>query len=117
MKILIAASVALVLSAGTAFAWPKADDFRHKAMASDAFEIASSKMALGLSSNAKVKSFAKMMIHDHTMTTEHLLKGSGMNFSAVSSGRRQYPRATPSPPMTNSPATPAGSGCCWLSKI
>ena len=83
MKILIAASVALVLSAGTAFAWPKADDFRHKAMASDAFEIASSKMALGLSSNAKVKSFAKMMIHDHTMTTEHLLKGSGMTKAEV----------------------------------
>src|SRR5438105_9005344 len=38
-----------------------------------------------------------------------------MNFSAVSSGRLRYPRATPSPPIYNSPATPTGSGCRWPS--
>src|SRR5262249_20374936 len=43
-----------------------------------AFEIASSKIALGQSENPKVKDFAQMMIHDHSMTTEHLLAGSGM---------------------------------------
>ena len=75
--------VALALSAGTALAAPTTDEFRHKVMASDAFEIASSKMALGLSQNDKVKSFAKMMIHDHSLTTEHLLPGSGMTKAEV----------------------------------
>lgn len=73
----------VVLLTGTAMARPTADEFRHKAMASDAFEIASSKMALGLSQNAEVKAFAKMMIRDHTLTTEHLLPGSGMTKAEI----------------------------------
>ena len=36
--------------------------------------------------------------------------GSGTNRSAVSSGRPRYPRASPSPPMYSSPATPTGTG-------
>ena len=36
--------------------------------------------------------------------------GSGVNRSAVSSGRFKYPRATPSPAMKSSPATPMGTG-------
>ncbi|MNL16730.1 hypothetical protein D3C87_1377820 [compost metagenome] len=38
-------------------------------------------------------------------------KGSGTKRSAVRSGRWWYPRATPSPPRYNSPATPTGNGC------
>ena len=72
------AALAVAFVPPAALATPGADDFRHKAMASDAFEIASSKIALGQSENAKVKAFAKMMIHDHSLTTKHLLAGSGM---------------------------------------
>jgi putative membrane protein len=61
-----------------AYATPNAADFRHQAMASDAFEIASSKIALGQSNSTEVVAFAKMMIHDHTLTTKHLLVGFGM---------------------------------------
>lgn len=67
-----------VFTATNSLATPSADDFRHQAMASDAFEIASSKIALGQSGNARVKDFARLMIHDHTLTTDHLLMGSGM---------------------------------------
>ncbi len=72
-------ALALAVSTGAVLATPGADDFRHKAMTSDAFEIASSKIALGQSENAKVKAFAKLMIHDHSLTTKHLLIGSGMS--------------------------------------
>ena len=34
-----------------------------------------------------------------------------MNFSAVSSGRFRYPRASATPPMWSSPTTPTGTGC------
>jgi putative membrane protein len=78
-----AGTLALALSAIPALATPNAADFRHQAMQSDAFEIASSKIALGRSDNPKVKSFARLMIHDHTLTTEHLLAGSGMTKADV----------------------------------
>jgi putative membrane protein len=79
MKISLASGLALaVFAASGTLATPSADDFRHQAMASDAFEIASSKIALGQSDNPRVKEFAQLMIHDHTLTTEHLLSGSGM---------------------------------------
>jgi putative membrane protein len=78
MKISLATSLALSLFAATSsLATPSAGDFRHQAMASDAFEIASSKIALGQSENGRVKEFAQMMIHDHTLTTQHLLSGTG----------------------------------------
>jgi putative membrane protein len=86
MKFVVSAAVfALALSAATALSasTPTADDFRHKAMASDAFEIASSKLALKNSESAKVHSFARLMIRDHTKTTEHLLQGSGMTKADV----------------------------------
>jgi putative membrane protein len=79
MKYLAAfAGASLLVLSGHAFAAPSAPDFRHQAMASDAFEIQSSKIALGQSQNPQVKAFAKMMIHDHSLTTKHLLRGSGM---------------------------------------
>jgi putative membrane protein len=78
MKFLIAASVLALSFPAAALATPNADDFRHKAMASDAFEIASSKIALGQTDSAGVRTFAQLMIHDHSLTTKHLLRGSGM---------------------------------------
>src|SRR5579872_3284144 len=36
--------------------------------------------------------------------------GSATNRSAVNPGRFMYPRATPAPPMYNSPLTPTGTG-------
>lgn len=84
MKHIVAATaLAFGLSVAAAFSAPTADEFRHKAMASDAFEIASAKLALKNSENAKVHSFARLMIHDHTLTTAHLLKGSGMTKADV----------------------------------
>ncbi|HEY5047887.1 MAG TPA: DUF4142 domain-containing protein [Rhizomicrobium sp.] len=74
----VATSLAVGCLASAAFASPNATDFRHQAMASDAFEIASSKIALGQSTNPQIDAFAKMMIHDHSLTTKHLLMGSGM---------------------------------------
>jgi putative membrane protein len=82
-KIGIAASLVFGCMASVAFATPSASDFRHQAMASDAFEIASSKIALGQSNNTGVVAFAKMMIHDHSLTTKHLLMGSGMTQADV----------------------------------
>ena len=84
MKPLISTiAVAFALSAAAAFSAPAADDFRHKAMASDGFEIASSKLALKNSQNSRVRSFARLMIRDHTKTTEYLLQGSGMTEAEV----------------------------------
>jgi putative membrane protein len=80
---LFAALAATSIASGAAWATPNASDFRHQAMASDAFEIASSKIALGQSDNPKVKAFARLMIEDHTKTTAHLLAGSGMNKADV----------------------------------
>lgn len=75
--LVVAATLACAFAIPAA-ATPSAADFRHKAMASDGFEIASSKIALGKSQNPHVTAFARMMIHDHTKTTDHLLKRSGM---------------------------------------
>lgn len=86
MKLIIsAAAFAIALSAAAApsAAGPTADEFRHKAIASDAFEIASSKLALKNSESAKVHAFARLMIRDHTKTTEHLLRGSRLTKADV----------------------------------
>ncbi|HWE05983.1 MAG TPA: DUF4142 domain-containing protein [Rhizomicrobium sp.] len=77
------AALALAFVPPAALAAQGADDFRHKAMASDAFEIASSKIALGQSRNAGVKAFARMMIHDHSLTIKHLLARSRMSMEDV----------------------------------
>ena len=81
-KMITTLAVTCVIS-GAALATPNASDFRHQAMASDAFEIASSKIALGQSDNAKVKAFAHLMIEDHTKTAAHLLVGAGMTKADV----------------------------------
>ena len=81
----VTAMAAAWAASGAALATPNASDFRHQAMASDAFEIASSKIALGQSDNSKVKAFARLMIEDHTKTTAHLLTGSGMSKADVDS--------------------------------
>lgn len=49
-----------------------APDFVQKAAASDMFEIQSSRLALKRSSNPDVKTFARMMIRDHTQSTAAL---------------------------------------------
>src|SRR6266704_7223199 len=41
--------------------------------------------------------------------------GFATNFFAVSLGARRYPRATPVPPMYNSPRTPTGTGSMFRS--
>lgn len=84
MKFRIAcAALALASVSAAALAAPDTNEFRHKALASDAFEIASSKIALGQSRNAKVKTFARMMIHDHSLTIKHLLAHTRMAMKDV----------------------------------
>jgi putative membrane protein len=48
---------------------PTAQEFVDKAAKSDAFEIASAKLAEKSASSAEIKSFASMMIKDHTAST------------------------------------------------
>jgi len=86
-----AAAIFLSCMTGAASAAPDAVEFMHRAIASDAFEIASSKIALGQSHNPKVIAFAKMMIHDHTLTSHHLMTVTKMSTSDFDS------RITPGP--------------------
>lgn len=58
-----------VLGVGT----PSAEQFRAKATSSDAFEIASSKIARTHATDAEIKDFAALMIRDHTATTDKLV--------------------------------------------
>ena len=69
-----AASATEVIGVGT----PNAEQFRQKATSSDAFEIVSSKLALTQSTDASVKRFARMMIKDHTATTNKLVAIGGI---------------------------------------
>ncbi len=58
--------------------------FVEKAAASDMFEIEAAKLAQQRSKNADVKSFADMMIKDHTKSTNDLkaaIKASGQNLA------------------------------------
>ena len=80
MKLIFAAASLIALSVTAASATevmgmgtPSDVQFRQKAMSSDAFEIASSKIALNNSTDASVKDFAQMMIADHTKTTDKLV--------------------------------------------
>jgi len=52
----------------------KAPDFVTKAAASDMFEISAAKLAATRATDADVKAFAKMMVADHTKSTEALKK-------------------------------------------
>ena len=49
-----------------------AEGFRAMALQSDAFEIASSQLALQRSRNPAVRSFARQMVQDHSMTSQAL---------------------------------------------
>ena len=73
------ASATEVLGVGT----PSAQQFRAKVSASDAFEIASGKIALTHSTDAKVKDFANRMIHDHTDTTDKLVALGGIKKASI----------------------------------
>lgn len=91
MKIAIAASLAvlsLIAAPATAkeilgMGTPDAQQFRAKATASDAFEIASSKIALTHATNADVKNFAEMMIEDHTKSTDKLIALGGIRKASI----------------------------------
>jgi predicted outer membrane protein len=71
------AAAALVASVATpAFAqMMDSQTFRQMAMQSDAFEIASSRLALERSRNPRVRSFAQNMITDHGQTSQALNGG------------------------------------------
>jgi putative membrane protein len=49
-----------------------AEGFRAMALQSDAFEIASSQLALQQSRNPAIRSFARQMVQDHSMTSQAL---------------------------------------------
>ena len=49
-----------------------AEGFRAMALQSDALEIASSQLALQQSRNPAIRSFARQMVQDHTMTSQAL---------------------------------------------
>lgn len=82
-----AAVAAGLMMAGTAIAAPPAPDFVKMAGASDMFEKQSSQAVLASTHDAKVRSFAQMMIKDHTKST------SMVKMAAMKSGLH------PKPPM------------------
>lgn len=55
---------------------PTGQEFADKAAKSDAFEIASAKLALEKSKSADIKNFASMMIEDHTASTAKIKKAA-----------------------------------------
>ena len=55
---------------------PGAQEFTDKAAKSDAFEIASAKLAVGKAASPDLKSFAEMMITDHTASTATIKKAA-----------------------------------------
>ncbi|WP_213938126.1 DUF4142 domain-containing protein [Pseudomonas sp. dw_612] len=67
----LALAVALSTSLGTAFA-ATSNDFVDNAAAGGIAEVETSKLALEKSSSADIKSFANMMITDHTKANEEL---------------------------------------------
>lgn len=80
--IILAGSFALSAAACPAFAQTPipAADFAMKASVGNTFEVEESKLALKQGTSPKVKSFAKMMIHDHAMAEKKLMaagKGVG----------------------------------------
>jgi putative membrane protein len=73
------ASAKEILGLGT----PNATQFRAKASASDAFEVLSSKIALTHATNPDIKSFAQMMIEDHTKSTKKLVAIGGISMASL----------------------------------
>jgi putative membrane protein len=70
---------------------PTGQEFADKAAKSDAFEIASAKLAREKASSPDVRSFASMMIEDHTASTAKIKKAAG----------EANPRITPDPALTD----------------
>ncbi|HWD27980.1 MAG TPA: DUF4142 domain-containing protein [Rhizomicrobium sp.] len=75
------ASAKEILGVGT----PNATQFRAKASASDAFEVLSSRIALTHATNPDIKSFAQMMIDDHTKSTNKLVSLGGISKASLKS--------------------------------
>ena len=73
------ASAKEILGMGT----PNATQFRAKATASDAFEVLSSRIALTHATNPDLKSFARMMIDDHTKSTNKLVALGGISKASL----------------------------------
>jgi putative membrane protein len=71
---------------------PTGQQFADTAAKSDAFEIASAKLAKEKAASADIKSFAKMMIEDHTASTAKVKKAAG----------EADPKITPDPTLTDS---------------
>lgn len=62
---------------------PGAQDFTDKAAKSDAFEIASAKLAVDKAASPDLKSFAEMMITDHTASTAKIKKAASAAMPAI----------------------------------
>lgn len=62
---------------------PTGQEFADKAAKSDAFEIASAKLAREKASSASIKSFAAMMIEDHTASSAKVKKAAGEASPAI----------------------------------
>ena len=74
-------------SATPATPTPSTPDFVNAAATTDMFEIQAAKIAEKRSTNADVKAFAAMMIHDHTQSTANLkaaIKASGASVTLPS---------------------------------
>ena len=74
-----ASSATEILGVGT----PNATQFRAKASASDAFEVLSSQIALTHAVDPRLKSFAQMMIDDHTASTDKLVALGGISKASL----------------------------------
>ncbi len=70
---------------------PTGQEFADKAAKSDAFEVASAKLAEANSSSADIKSFAAMMIKDHTASTAKIKAAAA----------KASPSITPDPALTD----------------
>jgi putative membrane protein len=70
---------------------PSGQEFVDTAAKSDAFEIASAKLAKEKAGSADLKSFAAMMITDHTASTAKIKKAAG----------EASPKLTPDPMLTD----------------
>ena len=62
---------------------PGAQEFTDKAAKSDAFEIASAKLAVDKAASPDLKSFAEMMITDHTASTATIKKAASAAMPAI----------------------------------
>jgi len=71
---------------------PTGQEFADTAAKSDAFEIASAKLAKEKAASADIKRFAAMMIEDHTASTTKVKKAAG----------EASPKITPDPTLTDS---------------